>query len=104
MSRRGRWYGGLAHHDGPTGRVQIETRVRDAAWPRGDKNAPLMLPEHVLRLAQREYDERFPGQPYERMQERGGLGILEVVALLADYVERLGGEPSPPRVQETEGT
>lgn len=31
------------------------------------------------------------------MQERGGLSVDEVIGLLADYVERLGGTPTSPR-------
>lgn len=70
---------------GPVGKAQIEDRLTDRRAP----GRSLTLPEPVLRLAQAEYDRQFPGQPYERMQERGGLGILEVVALLADYIERI---------------
>lgn len=55
------------------------------------------LPECILRLAHAEYEQQHSGQDYERMQQRGGLSILEVVRLLADHVERLGGKPSAPR-------
>lgn len=91
--RRRKWYGSLHNSDLPQGRVQVEGQVRDAER----RSLPFTLPEHVLRLAQAEYERRFSGQDYERMQERGGLGVLEVVALLADYVERLGGTPTEPR-------
>lgn len=80
----GRWYGGGNSYNGPVGKVQVEGRVRDAERRR----EPLTLPEPLLRLAQAEYDIQFPGQPYERTQERGGLGVLEVVCLLADALER----------------
>lgn len=70
---------------GPVGKVQVESQIRDAER----RSEGLRLPEQVLRLAQAEYDRQFPGQPYERMQQRGGLGVLEVVALLADYIERI---------------
>jgi len=45
-----------------------------------------------LRLAHAEYERQFDGQSYERMQERGGFSLLEVVRLLADHVERLKAE------------
>lgn len=48
----------------------------------------LELPEELIRLAQDEYDIQHPGQPYERMQERGGLGVVEMICLLADALER----------------
>lgn len=78
------WYGELQSWKGPRGTVQVEAPVGRAFRD----HAALTLPEPVLRLAQEEYDRRFPGQPYERMQQRGGLGVLEVVALLADIIER----------------
>ncbi len=81
-----RWYGGLMRWTGPKGVVQIESDVRTAVLPRGGER--FRLPEPVLRLAQEEYDRQHPGQPYERMQERGGLGLLEIVGLLADLIER----------------
>lgn len=90
---RRKWYGSLHNTDLPQGRVQVEGQIRDAER----RARPFTLPEHILRLAQAEYEHQFSGQDYERMQERGGLGILEVVALLADHVERLGGEPTMPR-------
>lgn len=83
MSRDARWYGNLTHWAGPTGVVQTGSVVR-----RERRDGPLRLPEPVLRLAQHEYDVQFPGQPYERMQERGGLSLLEIIGLLADALER----------------
>lgn len=91
MSRH--WYRRLSDAS-PRGVVQVESLVRDAE--RGREK--LTLPEYVLRLAHAEYEYQYGNsQDYERMQERGGLGVLEVVALLADYVERLGGNPTKPR-------
>lgn len=75
-----RWY--MGDWKGPVGKVQVESTLR-AMDRRGGT-----LPEPILRLAQAEYDIQFPGQPYERMQERGGLGLGEVVRLLADALER----------------
>jgi hypothetical protein len=90
--RRDRWYGSLKRWDGRRGRVQTgsDLRTRDGKG--------LTLPEPVLRLAQTEYERRYGHQQdYERMQERGGLSLMEVVGLLADYCERLGGRPTAPR-------
>lgn len=85
-----RWYGNLTRWTGPAGKVQVGAELR--SYP----PKPLRLPEPVLRLAQDEYDRQFPGQPYERMQERGGLGVLEIIGLLADSLERHGVHPSAP--------
>lgn len=56
-----------------------------------------VIPESIQRLAHAEYEKQHSGQDYERMQERGGLSVLEIVRLLADHVERLGGKPCEPR-------
>lgn len=88
-----RWYGRLGTYKGSTGVVQI-----DSGLDRYERRGPLRLPEHVLRLADAEYQRQYGGtQDYERMQERAGLSVLEVVALLADYLDRLGATPSTPR-------
>lgn len=79
----------------PRGVVQVESFLRDR---RRHESERFTLPEHVLRLAQTEYEHQYGRtQDYERMQERSGLGILEVIGLLADYVDRLGGKPTAPR-------
>lgn len=92
-----RWVGSLSgSNPGPRGKVQISSEIRDAV--RGRTHSELTLPEPVLRLAQAEYEHHFGhSQDYERMQERGGLSLYEVIGLLADYVERLGGKPTEPR-------
>lgn len=78
--------------DEPRGVYQIDSELRH---PIGKRPT---LPEAILRLAQAEYEAQCGSrQDYERMQQRQGLSILEVVRLLADYVERLGGEPTKPR-------
>lgn len=93
-----RWYGAMFRSDvKQRGRVQIEGKLRDAIYPRTPADT-LTLPEHVLRLADAEYQHQFGGcQDYERMQERGGLGVLEIIALLADLAERHGAKPTTPR-------
>jgi hypothetical protein len=78
----GCWYGSLLSSDCAKGKAQVELRLARAA------GNSIELPEPVLRLAQDEYDIQFPGQPYERMQERGGLSLLEIIGLLADALER----------------
>lgn len=47
------------------------------------------ISHEIHRLAYEEYHRQHPQQTYERMQERGGLSVLEIVRLLADYVERM---------------
>jgi hypothetical protein len=79
-----RWAGNLTRYTGPKGTVQIDSAMRDA----NRSGRSLMLPEAVIRLAQDEYDRQYPGQPYERMQERGGLSLLEIVGFMADRIER----------------
>lgn len=94
MTIRRRWYGSMSQSE-PRGVVQVETPVRNAVRSR----ERLTLPEGVLRLAQAQYEHQFGrSQDYERMQERGGLGVLEVVALLADLAERLGAKPNVERI------
>lgn len=81
-----RWY-----TFGPPAQPRGTVLVRDDAreWAR----TGLTLAEDVLRLAHEEYAQRHD-QSFERVQERGGFSLLEVVALLADHVERLkAGRP-----------
>lgn len=74
--------------DEPRGVFQRETSLTNVIWEREPESRS--LPEPICRLAMEEYHQQFgTRQSYERMQERGGLGILEMVRLLADYVERL---------------
>ncbi len=81
--------------DEPKGVMQIDNSLSDLMVRR--EGVPMMN-ETVLRLAHAEYRKQCGSQQdYERMQERGGLSVLEVVRLLADYVERLGGTPTEPR-------
>ena len=93
MNFKPRFYHCCWSDDEPTGIFQVETSLEPVVRRRERPT----LPESILRLAHAEYEQQHHGQDYERMQERGGLGILEVVRLLADYVERLGGKPSEPR-------
>lgn len=87
------WYGSCSTAQ-PRGVVQMESHLKD-------RYVRLTLPEHILRLAQAEYEHHFGHeQDYERMQERGGLGLLEVVGLLADLADHLGAQPTKPRSLE----
>lgn len=81
MKKHPRWAMGWTSWKGPTGVAQT-SNIR--------RNHPesIRLPEPILRLAQEEYDRQFPGQPYERMQERGGLSVTEIITFLADLIER----------------
>ncbi len=77
----------------PQGVVQTRRDVRTIQ----SRTGPFTLPEHILRLAHAEYARRYPGQDFESIQGRHGFGLLEVVGLLADLLDRLGAVPSPQR-------
>lgn len=81
--------------DEPRGVVQVDSELTETVI-RCSRKRPTMN-ETILRLAHAEYERQHPGQDYEGMQERGGLSVLEIIRLLADHVERLGGKPSEPR-------
>ena len=40
------------------------------------------LPEPVARMAYEVYTSLWPGQTFERLHERGGFGVAEIVGLL----------------------
>lgn len=89
---RGRWYGNVMGVD-PLGVAQVDHHL--------NRVSSIYLSEHVLRLAQAEYEHQYgTQQDYERMQERHGLSVLEVVGLLADLAERHGAKPTQPRAAE----
>ena len=69
------WFMHILDHDGPTGVVQRDTPIRQ--FP------PMRLPEVILRRAHEEYAKHH-NQSFERIQERGGFGLTEVIGLLAD--------------------
>ena len=50
------------------------------------------ISEDIVRLAYAEYHKQHPAQSFERIQERGGFGVHEVIRLLADHIERLKNE------------
>lgn len=91
--RERRWCGNIVTWKGRRGIVQVGSPLREAVR---DNTRQVTLPEPILRLAQDEYDLQYSGQPYERMQERGGLSIYEVIGLLADALERRGPAASSP--------
>lgn len=98
MSFRPRYYSFTDQDAEPQGIFQIDTALERAVIRyRGQQPT---LPESLLRLAHSEYERQHPGQDYERMQARGGLSLLEIVRLLADYLERLGGKPTARRSGE----
>ncbi len=69
-----RWYGHVHDHDGPYGVVlQAPGEITQ-------------LPEEILRRAHEEYAKHHT-QSYERIQERGGFGLTEVIGLLADALD-----------------
>ncbi len=68
-----KWYGHVLTARGPMGVVQSELSRK-----------PIRLPEAILRRAHEEYTKQHHGQSYERIQERGGFGLMEIIGLLAD--------------------
>ena len=72
----------------PTGVVQIDDCLTDLMVRREGIPRP---PESILRLAHAEYKHQHHNQDFETIQKRAGFSVFEVVRLLADYVERLGG-------------
>jgi hypothetical protein len=73
------YYGG--GDTGPKISVQRASKaVRSAERP--------TLPEKLVAMAEAEYERQGYGQTAKRLRERGGLSYGEVMALLADAVER----------------
>lgn len=71
-----KWYVGNRWEKADKGKVQV-----------GNVQGLEKMPETILRRAHREYELRFHGQDYERIQEREGFGVREVIMLLADALE-----------------
>ena len=47
------------------------------------------IPLSIAEIAHDEYSAQGHKQPLDRINERGGFGIYEVITLLADHVNRL---------------
>ena len=47
------------------------------------------LPLEILQMAHKEYQDQGHNQSFERIQQRCGFGVREVILLLADRVNRL---------------
>ncbi len=71
--------------DEPTGILQRDECMSDIAVRRDGKPT---LPMTILKLAHDEYRAQGHSQSLERIQERGGFGVFEIVRLLADGIER----------------
>jgi hypothetical protein len=61
--------------------VQIENDLRD-------RGALRTLPRELVKIAADEYNAQGYSQSFDRLNERGGLGVLEIVRLLADAYNR----------------
>lgn len=70
------------------GIVQIDSRIHNVIRDQGG----LTMPEVILRRAHVEYQAQGHGQTYEEIQQRGGLGLMEIITLLHDAVKRLESE------------
>ena len=67
------------------GDVPMQT---NSEWHRGQ----VWIKEEVHRMAAAEYNRQGHSQTHERLVERGGLGAGEIIALLADALERTARE------------
>ena len=93
MSFKPRHYHANWRADDSPSKYQIDDSLQDRVIR--VRNEKPVIPESIHRLAHAEYARQHSGQSYERMQERGGLSVLEMIRLLADYVERLEKTPTP---------
>jgi len=82
-----KWYVSGRWAAADKGKVQVGSDLRSQTG--------VMMPEQILRRAHQEYALRFSGQDYERMQERGGLGVIELIMLLADALETADARRTP---------
>lgn len=58
-------------------------------WPRRTGSDRVELSEKIVMMAEAEYERHYgTTQTIDRLRERGGLGLGEVVILLADAVQR----------------
>lgn len=85
MEKNSRWWDSLGNY---------------AFWTRGTPNVlPIQgaknfngIPEPIARLVYEEYSAHYgTRQSFERIHERGGFGAAEVIAALADIIERERG-------------
>lgn len=75
--RRGEWLG------------KMRSDPQQVPMQREDRSKRCTVPEGVARLAYEEYSYQYgTGQSFERLHERGGFGEYELIALLADLIER----------------
>lgn len=78
MRRNGRWWNSLgsgAWRSGAAGSVPFQ----------GTHSTVSAIPEPIARLI---YEEYHHDQTFERLHERGGFGVGEAIAALADIIER----------------
>lgn len=69
------------------GKYQVDSSLTDVARR---QNGNPQIPDSILKLAYEEYHRQHRnGQSFERIQERGGFSLLEIVSLLADKIERM---------------
>lgn len=76
-----RWYGGGKWDKAP------QSVVQRGSFGRGFESRAT-IPEEIARIAHVEYARRH-SQTFERLQERGGFSVAEVIMLLADTITRL---------------
>lgn len=84
-----RWYHSGAFSSGNDERIKTVPWQTESFSRRNDRDRRPKLPEDIARLAYEEYANQGHGnQSFDRLHERGGFGVSEVICLLADLVER----------------
>lgn len=88
-SHRARWYHGGFFSVGNSERVKTVPWQTSGFEIRQRRTPRPQLPEPIARLAYEEYVNQGHGnQSFDRLHERGGFGVTEVISLLADLIER----------------
>lgn len=89
MRWQARWYHGGFFSVGNAERIKTVPWQTNGFARRQDHSRRPRLPEEIARLAYEEYaNQGHGGQSFDRLHERGGFGVTEVICLLADLVER----------------
>jgi len=86
---KARWYHSGSFSSGNSSKIKTVPWQTEGLARRRERADPPQLPEEIARLAYEEYaNQGHGGQSFERLHERGGFGVTEVITLLADLVER----------------
>lgn len=82
MGKNSRWWDSLGN------RLNWDKQLKAVCPLQGSKENS-GIPEPIARLVYEEYSAHYgTTQSFDRIQERGGFGVTEVIAALADIIER----------------